>query len=108
MTVAPSDKAARRAAQERVSSYYDSELAILVGHVDDALARYRAREIDVYGVDAVMHQYSKAARKLWAFCWARPSDAEFIAHLLDMDDDAAVSWWERAAPRSRPQRSSGQ
>lgn len=106
--MAQSDKAARRAARERVSSYYDSELAILVGHVDDALARYRAGQIDVHDVDAVMHQYAKAARKLWSFCWARPGAAEFTAHLLEMDDGEPVSWWDSAASPPRPQRGSDQ
>jgi hypothetical protein len=57
-------KAERKAARERVSAYYESELAKLVERVEQAIARYRAGEFDVHGVDAVIHRYSKAAREL--------------------------------------------
>jgi len=43
-----SSKAERRVARERVSSYYDAELAKLVEQVERAIARYRAGEIDVH------------------------------------------------------------
>jgi hypothetical protein len=54
-------KAERRAALERVSDYYESELAQLVEHVEKAIARYRTGETDVHDVDDVIHHYSKAA-----------------------------------------------
>jgi hypothetical protein len=57
-----STKAERRAARERVSSYYDAELATLVEQVERAIARHRAGEIDVRDVDELIHRYSKAAR----------------------------------------------
>src|SRR6266536_1862047 len=44
-----STKAERRAARERVSTYYEAELAKLVEQVERAIARYRAGEIDARG-----------------------------------------------------------
>lgn len=61
-------KAERRAARERVSAYYEAELAKLVEHVAQAIAGYRAGELDVLDVDEVIHRYSKGTRELWKFC----------------------------------------
>jgi hypothetical protein len=41
-----STKAEWRAARERVSTYYEADLAKLVERVERAIARYRAGEID--------------------------------------------------------------
>src|SRR5207244_4946735 len=57
-------KGERRAARERVSRYYETELAKLIDRVDEAIARYRDGEIGVHDVDDVIHRYSKAARAL--------------------------------------------
>jgi len=38
-------RAERRAARERVARYYETELAKLVDHVGQAIARYRGGEI---------------------------------------------------------------
>ncbi|MGD0273935.1 MAG: hypothetical protein ABSB96_09440 [Gaiellaceae bacterium] len=95
-------KAERRAALERVRSYYDEELAGLIAHVEEAIDRYRAGEIDVHAVDEVIHRYSKAARKLWSFCW-RGGGSHFVwvSQILDHKDSELklASWWEQAAPR---------
>jgi hypothetical protein len=99
--VPESEKAQRRAARERVSAYYERELAILIGHVEDAIARHRTGDIDVHDVDALIHQYSKAARKLWGFCWSR-GDMRFAAGILDQFGNDEGSWWEAPAPRQRP------
>lgn len=96
-------KAERRAARERVSSYHESQLAGLLGHVGAEIDRYRAGEIDAYAADETIHHYHRAAAELWKFCFARGGGAhvEFIAGLLDrMTADAeTIDWWERAAPR---------
>jgi hypothetical protein len=102
--VPASDKAQRRAARERVSAYYEDELAILVDHVEEALTQYRAGEIDVHDVDEIIHQYSKAARTLWVFCWSCDggSNVELVAGILDRSgDEARRGWWEEAVPKRR-------
>ena len=100
-------KAERRVARERVSAYHEAELAKLVERVEDAVARYRAGENDVYDVDEVIHRYSKAARELWKFCWSRGSGSHvlFAARTLDywQAEGEHVDWWEEAE-RSRRRR----
>ena len=99
-------KAERRAARERVSRYYETELAKLIEHVERAIARYRAGEVDVHDVDGVIHRYSKAARELWKFCWSRGagSDLVFVVRTLEMREAGdEVDWWEKAE-RSRKRR----
>lgn len=97
-------KAERRAARERVSAYHRAELAKLVTRVEQAIARYRTGELDVHDVDDVIHRYSKAARKLWTFCWARGSGshAVYAARILDAWAAEAdeVDWWEEAERRN--------
>jgi hypothetical protein len=99
-------KAERRAARERVSAYYEAELAKLVEHVQKAIGRYRDGEIDVHNVDAVIHRYSKATRELWKFCWSGGAGSHmvFVARALEMWAQEAdeVDWWEEAErPRRR-------
>jgi hypothetical protein len=98
-------KAERRAARERVSAYYEAELAKL-DRVEDAVRRYRAGEIDVHDVDAVIHRHSKATRELWKFCWSGGSGSHmvFVARALEAWAAEAdeVDWWEEAEkPRRR-------
>ena len=98
-------RAERRAARERVSRYYETELAKLIERIENAIVRYRAGEIDVYDVDDLIHRYSKAARELWKFCWSTGSGSHvlFVARTLELwaaeADD--VDWWEEA---ERPRR----
>jgi hypothetical protein len=99
-------KAERRAARERVAAYYEAELAKLVDGVEDAVRRYRAGEIDVHDVDAVIHRYSKATRELWKFCWSGGSGSHmvFVARALETWAAEAdeVDWREEAEkPRRR-------
>ncbi len=93
-------KAERRAARERVSAYYEAELAKLVEHVEQAIAGYRAGELDVHNVDEVIHRYSKAARELWKFCWSTGSGSHvlFVACTLELwaGEAEQVDWWEEA------------
>jgi hypothetical protein len=96
----------RRAARERVSRYYESELAKLIDHVEEAIARYRDGEIDGHDIDDVLHRYSKAARALWKFCWSTGSGSHVlvVARTLELwaAETDAVDWWEEAErPRRR-------
>ena len=94
-----STKAERRATRERVSTYYEAELAKLVEQVERAIARYRAGEIDVHDVDEVIRRYSKAARELWKFCWSGGSGSHllFVARTLELWAAEAdeVDWWRK-------------
>jgi hypothetical protein len=98
-------RAERRAARERVSAYYEAELAKLVERVADAIARYRAGESDVHDVDEVIHRYSKATRELWKFCWSGGGGTHvlFVARTLELRAAEAdeVDWWEEAERRRR-------
>jgi hypothetical protein len=98
-------KAERRAARERVSAYYDAELAGLVERVEQAIARYRAGEMDIHDVDEAIHHYSKAARELWRFCWSQGGGSHpiFVARTLELWTAEAddVDWWEEAERRRR-------
>src|SRR5438552_18619222 len=98
-------KAERRAAREHVAAYHELCLGELLAHVASAVDRYRAGGIDAYGVDEAIHQYHRAARELWKFCWAGGGGAhtEFIAHLIDEQttDAHATDWWQRGTPPQR-------
>jgi hypothetical protein len=99
-------KSERRAARERVSRYYESELAKLIDRVDEAIARYRDGEIGLHDVDGVIHRYSKAKRALWKFCWSTGSGLHvlFVARTLEIwaaQADAAEWWDEAERPRRR-------
>jgi hypothetical protein len=80
-----------------VVKYHESQLAILVEHVGDAIDRFRVGELDAFDVDRVLFQYSRAAKELWKFCI--PGDPELAANIIH--DRPVVDWWERGAPRKR-------
>jgi hypothetical protein len=96
-------KAERRAAQERVSAYHQSQLAELLSHIAAAIDRYRIGEIDAYAVDETIYPLSPCCRGTLEILFRprRGTHAEFIAGLLErMTADAEpIDWWERAAPR---------
>ena len=62
-------KSERRAVRELVSGYHETQLASLLEHVTAAIDAHRAGTLDVHDVDEVIHQYHRAARELWKFCW---------------------------------------
>jgi len=95
-------KAERRAARERVSAYYEAELTKLVEHVEQAIARYRAGELDVHDVDETIHRYHKATRRLWNFCFGRGS-LETVARTLEYltEQGDRPDWWEEPEARRR-------
>jgi len=98
------DKARRKAAEALVVTYYEAELAGLLQHVAAAIEQYRAGELDVHGVDDLIHRYKKATKELWKFCWLHGgSHLERVAHLLELRTAEVdrPDWWEAAAPRRR-------
>ena len=97
-------KSERRAARELVSGYHETQLASLLEHVTEAIDAHRAGTLDVHDVDEVIHQYHRAARELWKFCWSGGVGAhiEIVARLIDQPiGDEDVDWWQSSAPRER-------
>jgi hypothetical protein len=62
--MADATKAERRAARAAVAAYHEAELAGLIDHVREGLARYDAREIDAFELDELIHHYHRATQKL--------------------------------------------
>ena len=92
-----SAKSDRHAAREAVADYHESQLAALVERVGAAIDRFRDGELDAFGVDQALFQYSRAATELWKFC--NLGDPELTANI--MRERPPVDWWERGAPRKR-------
>jgi hypothetical protein len=97
--------AERRAARDRVDAYHHEWLTELLEHVGAALDRHRAQDLDIYAVDAVIHQYHRAAQELWKFCWAGGGGTHFelVADVIQRqtDAEATTDWWIRGEPRRR-------
>ena len=95
--------ARRRVARTLVATYHEAELAGLVEHVAAAIERYRAGDLDVHGVDDVIHQYTKAARELWKFCFLGGSGVhtERVAATLELltAEGDRPNWWAAAERR---------
>lgn len=92
-----SAKSDRQAAREAVAAYHESQLAALVERVGAAIDAFRGGELDAFGVDQALFQYSRAAKELWKFC--NLGDPELAANI--MRDRPPIDWWERGAPRRR-------
>jgi hypothetical protein len=92
-----SSGAERRAARAEVAAYHEAQLRVLVGHVGEAIDRFRAGEMDSFEVDEVIFQYSRAAKELWKFC--NLGSLEVAAFMIR--EDPPTGWWERGAPRRR-------
>ena len=96
-------KAARRAAREAVGAYHEAQLAALIEHVRDGIARYDAGKIDAFDLDELIHQYKRSTQKLWTFCVGAGGHVESAAKAIDMwtADGELPDWWEIGAPRRR-------
>ena len=96
-------KAARRRARSTVGEYHAAQLAELIEHVREALARYDADEIDAFELDELIHQYKRATQELWKFCVGGGSHVLFAARTLALWDAEGEQpdWWEAGAPRRR-------
>lgn len=90
-----SAKSDRQAAREVVAAYHESQLAALLQRVGAAIDRFRGGEMDAFGVDQALFQYSRAAKELWKFC--NLGDPELAADILR--EPPTVDWWERGACR---------
>jgi hypothetical protein len=92
-----SKQSPRQAAQEKVAVYHEARLGELIEHVEEAVGRFRAGEIDAFETDRLIFRYGRAAKELWKFCSL--TDVEFTASLIDQG--VPNEWWERGAPRRR-------
>jgi hypothetical protein len=93
-----SSKSERRAAREAIAEYHERQLGELVHHVESAVERFRAGEVEAFDLDETILQYSRAAKELWKFC--NLGNVELVASLV-RDDVPPEDWWERGAPRRR-------
>jgi hypothetical protein len=97
-----SEKAERQAARELVARYHQAELRKLLEHVRGGFARLDAGEIDEFELDQLIHQYKKAAAKLWSFCgtsggqWLQAAKS---LQYLEATGEPGRDWWAEAAPR---------
>ena len=94
-------KAERRAARAAVGAYHEAELARLLEHVRDGLARYDAGEIDAFELDDLIHHYKRATQKLWSFCSGSGGQIEMAARTLEYlrEQNDLPDWWDWARPR---------
>lgn len=90
-----SQKSDRQQAREAVAAYHEAELAELVAHVAEAIDRFRSGELNAFGVDEVLFQYSRAAKELWKFC--NIGNVQMTAGQLHAAPP--IDWWERGTPR---------
>lgn len=94
-----STKTERQAARGVVAAYHEAQLGVLIEHVGRAVDRFRTGERDAFEVDAVIHQFHRAARQLWSFCALSGRQMESTAHLIQCmaDDGNPIDWWQRGA-----------
>jgi len=92
-----SAKSDRRADRDAVAAYHEEQLGDLVRHVKLAIEGFEAGELDAFQVDAVVFQYSRAAKELWKFC--NLGQVEFAARVVR--EEPPSDWWDRGAPRRR-------
>ena len=92
-----SAKSDQKAAREAVAAYHADKLSGLVSHVTTAIDRFHNGDLDVFEVDKVIFQYSRAAKELWKFC--NPPDIDLAADVVR--SRPSIDWWERGAPRGR-------
>ena len=96
------EKAERQAARELVHTYHRTELRKLLDHVRAGFARLDSGDIDEFELDDLIHQYKKAAAKLWSFCgtsgnqWVQAANA--LRRLGDSGEPTR-DWWAEAQPR---------
>lgn len=65
--------------------------------VGGAIDRFHVGELDAFGVDQAIFQYSRTVKELLKFCSL--GDPELAAHIVR--ERPAVDWWDRGAPRKR-------
>ena len=91
-------KAKRRADQALLVTYHEARLAELLEHVREGFDAYDAGRIDAFGLDDVVHRYTRAARELWTFCAVLGVQVEQAVRALEYAPERgeSVDWWKAA------------
>lgn len=93
----------RRAARVLIGEYHEEQLRRLLEHVRRGIERMDAGEIDPFELDDLIHQYKRAAQKLWSFCGSGGSAWESAALTVEWSRETGepeTDWWEAGRPRS--------
>jgi hypothetical protein len=92
------EKAKRRADQALLATYHEARLADLLEHVREGFNRYEAGEIDVFGLDGLIHHYQLAAKELWKFCSVSGVHVEIAVRTLELwkERGETPDWWQDA------------
>ncbi|WP_433662585.1 hypothetical protein ACQPW1_10785 [Nocardia sp. CA-128927] len=79
-----------------MSAYHEARLGELVEHVGRAVDRFRAGQLDAFEVDGVIHQYHRAAQRLWTFCSQSGAQVEATAQVIEdmAAEGEAIDWWQ--------------
>jgi hypothetical protein len=95
------DGRAPRGARATVVAYHETELARLIEHVREGLARYDAGDIDAFELDELIHHYKRASQKLWTFCTGGGAQTHATARTIGRlhEQGELPEWWEQATPR---------
>lgn len=56
----------------------------------EGVDRFRAGELDPFGTDRVLFQYSRATKELWKFC----NTLDVVVTAATIAAGAPVDWWE--------------
>ena len=91
--------AERGAARATVGAYHQAELAKLIEHLRDTLARYDAGDVDAFEFDEIVHRYRRATQKLWSFCTRSSAMSSAGAIEWLREEGEAPDWWEQGASR---------
>jgi hypothetical protein len=96
-------RAKRRADQAFLVTYHQARLAELLEHVREGFAEYDASRIDAFGLDDLVHRYTRAARELWKFSTVSGVQVEQAVRALEYAQERreSVDWWKAA---ERPDR----
>lgn len=86
-----------------VDAYHEAELAKLIDHLREGLARYDAGEIDGFEFDELVHHYKRATQKLWGFCTGSGGQIVTAAKTLEWlrEQGESPDWWVAAQPQRR-------
>jgi hypothetical protein len=89
------DKTARRAARQLVAAYHEQQLGALLEHIRRGFDQLEAGEIDVFGLDELIHRYHLCTQKLWSFCGSSGGQwlqaAKNLAYYQEVGEEP--DWW---------------
>lgn len=83
-------------------AFHQEQLRVLLEHVRVGFMQLDEGGIDEFELDDLIHQYKKAATKLWAFCGGGRGSVTEAANAIDYlqeQGQGPPDWWRQAAPR---------